>query len=302
MMEFYFIRDDIAKGFCLVNHRNLSCKLFHHHRQDFYHSRKKNNANIAEIRNMTSSTTLYHSLEAILSVLQKPENKEVDGVEELLNIYETANDQKLKCAALGELRKYPLIVLEGLDGSGKTTVGNRFAKKIGAMKWKTPPESITQIRHLFDQHADLRTAYYSLGNYIAALEVEILLKKTPVVMDRFWHSTAAYAMAQSVQDNEETDNMPPEGNKIYNWPEDLFKPDIVLLLNVSEEVRTQRQSRRTNVTTQEELLNSSTEFRKNVIQAYKNMRSPGVIFINGDLGFGPVLGQLQNETKDLLAI
>lgn len=36
-----------------------------------------------------------------------------------------------------------------------------------------------------------------------------------------------------------------------------------------------------------------------VIQAYKNMYDPGVTVINGDLSFGPVLGQLQENTKYL---
>lgn len=56
--------------------------------------------------------------------------------------------------------------------------------------------------------------------------------------------------------------MPPEGDKFYCWPEDLYKPDIVILLDVSEEVRIQRQSRRTETTTQEALLNSNLQFRK----------------------------------------
>lgn len=98
--------------------------------------------------------------------------------------------------------RHPLIVLEGLDGCGKleysncvllcnlmifigkSSTGKRFAKQIGALQWKTPPESIGHLRHLFDNHKELRTAYYSLGNYIAALEVQELLKMSPVLMDR----------------------------------------------------------------------------------------------------------------------
>lgn len=55
--------------------------------------------------------------------------------------------------------------------------------------------------------------------------------------------------------------MPGSTDTIYCWPEDLFKPDISFFLNVSEDVRKQRQSRRTNVTWQEDLLNNSLEFR-----------------------------------------
>lgn len=55
--------------------------------------------------------------------------------------------------------------------------------------------------------------------------------------------------------------MPPADAPIFVWPDDLFKPDIVIFLDVSEEVRKQRQSRRTNVTMQESLLNNSVDFR-----------------------------------------
>nr|XP_023019727.1 UMP-CMP kinase 2, mitochondrial-like [Leptinotarsa decemlineata] len=285
----------LQRMYCLVSHKSLR-SLF------IPNSRNNKVLNFKEIISMRTDSMplLYHSLMTILDVLEKPENKNTDGVKELLDIYEKVKDENSKYKAAGEVKTHPLIVLEGLDGSGKTTVGNRFAKKIGAKKWKTPPESISHIRHLFDDNNNLRTAYYSLGNYIAALEVEMLLKNCPVVMDRFWHSTAAYAIAQSIQDKGDMYVLPAKGDKIYCWPEDLFKPDIVLLLNVSEEVRLQRQSRRTNVTTQEELLNSCSEFRKQVIEAYQNMYNPGVILINGDLSFGAVLGQLQKETSSLL--
>lgn len=56
--------------------------------------------------------------------------------------------------------------------------------------------------------------------------------------------------------------MPSPGDEIFNWPEDLLKPDIVIFIDVSEAVRKQRQSRRINVTMQEGLLNNAEDFRK----------------------------------------
>ncbi|CAH2004342.1 unnamed protein product [Acanthoscelides obtectus] len=242
---------------------------------------------------------LYKNLKSILDVFDDPENKKVKGVSELMEIFLSTKLQHQDIA--DENKKHPLIVLEGLDGSGKTTVGKRFSKKINAQTWKTPPESIGHIRHLFDNHPVLRTAYYSLGNYIAAYEVQSLLKYSPVLMDRYWHSTAAYAIAQYVQDHPEYP-MPAEGDPIYKWPEDLFKPDIVIFLNVSEEVRKQRQSRRTNITVQEDMLNSDLKFRQNVIQAFRNMYNPGVHFINADLDFEPKFRLIEAATKDLLKL
>lgn len=44
---------------------------------------------------------------------------------------------------------------------------------------------------------------------------------------RFWHSSAAYAIATEVGCGDST-NLPPVGHKIYQWPQDLLKPDVSL--------------------------------------------------------------------------
>ncbi|VEN44631.1 unnamed protein product [Callosobruchus maculatus] len=216
-----------------------------------------------------------------------------------MEIFLSAKLQYQADISSNDSKRHPLIVLEGLDGSGKTTVGKRFSKKIHAQTWKTPPESTGHIRHLFDDHPVLRTAYYSLGNYIAAYEIQPLLKHAPVLLDRYWHSTAAYAIGEYAKDHPEYP-MPAKGDPIYKWPEDLFKPDIVIFLDVSEEVRKERQSRRKNVTAQENMLNSDLKFRQNVIQAYKNMYQSGVQFINADLDFEPKFQLIEEATKNLL--
>ncbi len=55
---------------------------------------------------------------------------------------------------------------------------------------------------------------------------------------RYWHSTAAYAIATAVGGRVE--NLPKPGSDLYQWPEDLFQPNLVLLLTVSPEERLRR--------------------------------------------------------------
>jgi thymidylate kinase len=71
-------------------------------------------------------------------------------------------------------------------------------------------------------------------------------------------------------------SLPHAQDDIYKWPSDLLKPDIVLLLNVSEEIRLERHSRRNaaSITSQEKLLKDDIKFRQDVLQAYANMREP----------------------------
>lgn len=42
---------------------------------------------------------------------------------------------------------------------------------------------------------------------------------------RFWHSSAAYAIASDVGCGDST-SLPPENHSIYKWPQDLLKPEV----------------------------------------------------------------------------
>jgi hypothetical protein len=69
--------------------------------------------------------------------------------------------------------------------AGKTTMVEKLTQKLNGQKMSTPPTCLHSLRDQFDgQPTVLRRAYYSLGNYIAAHEVEKLVKSCPVVMDR----------------------------------------------------------------------------------------------------------------------
>ncbi|CAG9771346.1 unnamed protein product [Ceutorhynchus assimilis] len=233
-----------------------------------------------------------------INVFLQHEDKQ--QVQQLLAVYNQAKTKYEEQSS--DLEKNPLVILEGLDGSGKTSMTKQLAKKFKAEKRCTPPESIRDLRDYFDKELTLRPAYYSLGNYIAALEILCVLPENAVVMDRYWHSTTAYALAQGVADRPSELELPNPSDEIYKWPDDLLKPDKVIFLNVSEEMRLERHSRRAAalVTTQENLLKDNVKFRGDVIQAYKNMREPAVTIINGDGSFGVTLFKLKNNLKSLL--
>jgi UMP-CMP kinase 2 len=76
---------------------------------------------------------------------------------------------------------------------------------------------------------------------------------------RFWHSTAAYAMAHQIKTLGEQPK--PED---FVWPEDLLKPDLVIFLTVSEQERIRRHSLRQDFTNtaEEQTLAENESFRK----------------------------------------
>lgn len=86
------------------------------------------------------------------------------------------------------------IVIEGLDGSGKTTTAGLLAKRLGAVMFRSPPSSLETV-HLnasasYSLHA--RMFYYLLGNFCASDQIEATIKcGRSVVSDRYWYSTVA---------------------------------------------------------------------------------------------------------------
>ena len=86
--------------------------------------------------------------------------------------------------------------------------------------------------------------------------------------DRYWHSTAAYTIATEIDGK--VQDLPPAHDEVYQWPEDLLKPDLVLLLTVDPEERVRRLQRRGLEKTKEEAeLEANTLFR----QRYALMRN-----------------------------
>uniref|UniRef100_M3YNY0 UMP-CMP kinase 2, mitochondrial n=1 Tax=Mustela putorius furo TaxID=9669 RepID=M3YNY0_MUSPF len=171
--------------------------------------------------------------------------------------------------------KFPVIAIEGLDATGKTTVTQSVSDSLKAVLLKSPPACISQWRKIFDDEPTIiRRAFYSLGNYIVASEIAKESARSPVIVDRYWHSTATYAIATEVTGG--LQHLPPAHHPIYQWPRDLLKPDLVLLLTVSPEERMHRIEGRGMERTREEAeLEANSIFRQKVEVSYQRMENPG---------------------------
>ncbi|CAM4532464.1 UMP-CMP kinase 2, mitochondrial [Caretta caretta] len=180
-----------------------------------------------------------------------------------------------KCPKHSKKGDFPVIVIEGLDATGKTTVTQSVKDSLNALLLRSPPACISQWRKTFDDEPTLiRRAFYALGNYIVASEIAKASTESPVVVDRYWHSTAAYAIATEISGK--VQNLPPTQHEVYQWPEDLLKPDLVLLLTVSPEERIRRlQGRGLEKTEEETELEANSLFRQKVEESYKRMENPG---------------------------
>jgi thymidylate kinase len=175
------------------------------------------------------------------------------------------------------------IVIEGLDATGKSTLVEKLSVHLNAAQLSCPPEiNIPSIkegsaRTHFDSLNPLqRRAYYRFSNLVASEQVTNVISDRHVIMDRYWTSTAAFA---AMDEGFEHDI------EIGQYPDEIRRPDLLILLTVDEENRLTRLHGRGEAETKEESeLAASKIKREKVLQAYKE--------------FNPVIIDTSNKTPD----
>jgi thymidylate kinase len=93
--------------------------------------------------------------------------------------------------------RHPFVALEGLSGSGKTTVGRRLAERLGAHFYVTPPEPYRRVRGEIDAARVLpaRYLFYLSALFHASREIGELRASRPVVCDRWALTTECFHRA-----------------------------------------------------------------------------------------------------------
>lgn len=92
-----------------------------------------------------------------------------------------------------------LIVIEGLDGSGKSSLASELASQLGCVLESTPSRAVRQsirpqLDQLVGQGGPARQLLYASLTLAAMADLQVLLDAGwPVVLDRYWPSTWAYA-------------------------------------------------------------------------------------------------------------
>ncbi|KAG7259902.1 hypothetical protein CRUP_026551 [Coryphaenoides rupestris] len=156
---------------------------------------------------------------------------------------------------------FPMVVIEGLDATGKTTLTQSLREALGAALLPSPPQCLSPWRARFDREPPLiRRAFYAVGNYITAEQMGRGASQAPVIVDRYWHSTAAYALATATSGP--VSSLPPEGSDLYRWPSDLLQPSLVVLLTLDPLERKRRlEDRGLDQTKEEQDLDHDNLFR-----------------------------------------
>lgn len=166
-------------------------------------------------------------------------------------------------------RRPPIIAVEGLDGSGKSTMVTMLAESLAATVVRCPPDTMRAERVLADRLPPReRRAFYRRGNTEAMrLAAELVMDGVPVVMDRSFASTQAYGAAELLAIATSADG-----------PKATERPDIVFFLDVPEPERRRRlDGRDEHVTNEEQRLAKDDAFRNRVVAGYRNA---GCVFID----------------------
>ena len=153
-----------------------------------------------------------------------------------------------------------LVAVEGLDGTGKSTVARRLAERLAAQVVSNPPAEMVAERIASDREDPAtRRAWYLRANERAAQIADGIRReqRAPVVMDRSVASTLSFAAAES-------------GQPVARWPNAIGRPDLLVLLTVPEPERQRRiAARGLGRTAEESRLDQDAGFREQVLRNYE---------------------------------
>lgn len=127
------------------------------------------------------------------------------------------------------------IVIEGLDGTGKSTTAKALAKALGGIALNTPLDKFKDVRpkleEIYAEESYGRQLFYASTAIASSIQVKKELVDVPVVvLDRYWLSTQVYhswrTQGAHFQLSEVEDR--------------LLKPDLTVYLELSLEERIKR--------------------------------------------------------------
>ncbi|MEM0204152.1 MAG: dTMP kinase [Archaeoglobaceae archaeon] len=145
-----------------------------------------------------------------------------------------------------------LIAIEGIDGSGKTTIAQHLCNFLSSLGYdcvvfKEPSDSVYGER--IRSSKQRLSAEEELQLFILDREIDVRERILPalqsgkiVIMDRYYYSNIAYQSCRGI-----------DAEKIREMNESFApKPDLVILLDVSVDIALQRISGRKRLTVFEE--------------------------------------------------
>ncbi|XP_054288614.1 UMP-CMP kinase 2, mitochondrial-like [Macrosteles quadrilineatus] len=165
---------------------------------------------------------VYYSYKQTKEILMKYYNRS-EEIKMLVDEYD------FRCGSVKTFFKkhYPFITVEAAYRRTRNVVAQRVANVIKARLVGNPPQFMTMSNYFFNDTEELRRAFYSLGVYGAACKTREYLYSSAVIVAGYWVDQTSFGISKMYN------TLPSAGSAIYEWPDDLVKPDMVFVINPS---------------------------------------------------------------------
>uniref|UniRef100_A0A1B6KY03 Uncharacterized protein n=1 Tax=Graphocephala atropunctata TaxID=36148 RepID=A0A1B6KY03_9HEMI len=176
---------------------------------------------------------VWYNVKDILKVFKQGEFVTMPGIRAVTSTYEELVGQPPYNYTVDPplKKRFPFIAIEGNHRDSRIIIGKELANYLQATYLGNPPRSMVPLRKLFDREKGMiRKAYFSLCMYVGAHHVRETWMREPVVTTGYWLDQAAFSIAQRFT----LETLPPPGSPVYQWPDDLVRPDVAFFLNIPQ--------------------------------------------------------------------
>ena len=190
-----------------------------------------------------------------------------------------------------------LIAIEGIDGSGKSTIANYLKEELEkegfrVVVFKEPTNSVhgQKIRQSFnnrlDAHKELELFLLDRKHDVERNILPALKKGYIIVMDRYYYSTIAYQGARGI----DIDKIKKMNEKIAP------KPDLVIILDVKPEIGIRRIKERGDKPNKFEDL----EYLEKVRKIFLELKDDNIVIVDANKNIEFVKNEVLRVIKKFL--
>lgn len=190
-----------------------------------------------------------------------------------------------------------LIAIEGIDGSGKSTIANYLKEELEkegfrVVVFKEPTNSVhgQKIRQSFnnrlDAHKELELFLLDRKHDVEKNILPALKKGYIIVMDRYYYSTIAYQGARGI----DIDKIKKMNEKIAP------KPDLVIILDVKPEIGIRRIKERGDKPNKFEDL----EYLEKVRKIFLELKDDNIVIVDANKNIEFVKNEVLRVIKKFL--